>query len=113
MRDVDDVEIAGAIEGRSLEEGMQRPFAAPQAAGFALYLAGDARQGRAALLLRVAAFASTERLDGVDPDRPTILFLGRMDEPRKGLGVLCEALPAIVDAVANGTTDPREPTTLP
>ena len=33
------------------------PFAAPQAAGFALYLAGDDRQGRAAWLRRAAAFA--------------------------------------------------------
>ena len=49
--------------------------------------------------VRVAAFASTERLDDVDADRPTVLFLGRMDEPRKGLGVLCEALPSIVARV--------------
>ncbi|MEY4762935.1 MAG: hypothetical protein RLZZ200_2791 [Pseudomonadota bacterium] len=33
------------------------PFAAPQAAGFALYLAGDDRRGTAALGWRVAAFA--------------------------------------------------------
>jgi 4-amino-4-deoxy-L-arabinose transferase-like glycosyltransferase len=33
------------------------PFAAPQAAGFALYLAGDGRQGRASGWLRAAAFA--------------------------------------------------------
>jgi 4-amino-4-deoxy-L-arabinose transferase-like glycosyltransferase len=33
------------------------PFAAPQAAGFALYLAADVRQGRSAWLLRAAAFA--------------------------------------------------------
>ncbi|MEN9704251.1 MAG: hypothetical protein RLZZ393_130 [Pseudomonadota bacterium] len=32
------------------------PFAAPQAAGYALYLAGDAREGRNAWLLRAAAF---------------------------------------------------------
>jgi phosphatidylinositol alpha-mannosyltransferase len=49
--------------------------------------------------VRVAAYSSTERLPGVDPDRPAILFLGRMDEPRKGLAVLKEALPAIVAAI--------------
>lgn len=49
--------------------------------------------------VRVAAFSSTDRLPGVTPDRPTVLFLGRMDESRKGLGVLWEALPAIVAAV--------------
>jgi phosphatidyl-myo-inositol alpha-mannosyltransferase len=49
--------------------------------------------------VRVAAFASTERLPDVDPRRPAIVFLGRIDEPRKGLAVLMEALPAIVAAV--------------
>lgn len=36
-----------------------------------------------------------------DPNRPTVLFLGRMDEARKGLEVLIEALPQIVRAVPN------------
>lgn len=49
--------------------------------------------------VRVSAFASHERLAGVDPDRPAILFLGRMDEPRKGLAVLMEALPSVVAAL--------------
>jgi phosphatidylinositol alpha-mannosyltransferase len=49
--------------------------------------------------VRVSAFASHERLPGVDPSRPAILFLGRMDEPRKGLAVLVAALPALVEAV--------------
>jgi phosphatidylinositol alpha-mannosyltransferase len=49
--------------------------------------------------VRVSAFASHERLPGVDPDRPAILFLGRMDEPRKGLAVLVEALPAVLVAI--------------
>lgn len=46
--------------------------------------------------VRVAAFASTERLPDVDPDRPSVLFLGRMDEPRKGLSVLFDALPGLI-----------------
>lgn len=49
--------------------------------------------------VRVAAFASRERLPGVDPDRPAALFLGRMDEPRKGLAVLWDALPEVLAAV--------------
>ena len=49
--------------------------------------------------VRVAAFASHERLPDVDPERPAILFLGRMDEPRKGLAVLLEALPSVIAAV--------------
>lgn len=49
--------------------------------------------------VRVSAFAGVERLIGVHPDRPSVLFLGRMDEPRKGLGVLWQALPAVLAAV--------------
>ncbi len=46
--------------------------------------------------VRVSAFADPSRLPGIDPDRPALLFLGRMDEPRKGLGVLLAALPDVV-----------------
>lgn len=49
--------------------------------------------------VRVSAFASTERLPGVDSGPPTVLFLGRMDESRKGLAVLWEALPAVLESV--------------
>ncbi|WP_114203422.1 glycosyltransferase family 4 protein [Janibacter anophelis] len=48
-----------------------------------------------------AAFARAsrdERWSG-SPGRPTIVFLGRIDEPRKGLPVLSAAMPAILDAV--------------
>ena len=31
------------------------------------------------------------------PDAPTVAFLGRLDEPRKGLSVLLQAVPAILD----------------
>lgn len=48
--------------------------------------------------VRTAAYAGAERLAGVDPDRPSLLFLGRMDEPRKGLQILLEALPRILAA---------------
>jgi phosphatidylinositol alpha-mannosyltransferase len=49
--------------------------------------------------VRVSAFADATRLPGVDPDRPALLFLGRMDEPRKGLGILLAALPEVVRAL--------------
>ena len=49
--------------------------------------------------VRVAAFAGLDRLPEVDHDRPSALFLGRMDESRKGLAVLWEALPAVLEAV--------------
>uniref|UniRef100_UPI0008395991 glycosyltransferase family 4 protein n=1 Tax=Piscicoccus intestinalis TaxID=746033 RepID=UPI0008395991 len=32
------------------------------------------------------------------PGRPTLAFLGRIDEPRKGLPVLLEAMPSVLDA---------------
>ncbi len=49
--------------------------------------------------VRVGDYAGTQRLPDVDPARPTVLFLGRIDEPRKGLPVLLAALPALVDRV--------------
>jgi phosphatidylinositol alpha-mannosyltransferase len=33
------------------------------------------------------------------PERPTIAFVGRIDEARKGLPVLSEAIPAVLDAI--------------
>ncbi len=49
----------------------------------------------------VERFASAERRLGWEgtPQRPTIAFLGRMEEPRKGMPVLSLALPEIVRAV--------------
>lgn len=46
----------------------------------------------------VARFAGAEPLPG-RPPAPTVVFLGRIDEPRKGLAVLLEALPALVERV--------------
>lgn len=46
----------------------------------------------------VDAFASAEpdpRWTGT-PEAPTVAFLGRLDEPRKGLPVLTEAIPAVL-----------------
>jgi len=48
------------------------------------------------------------------PERPTIAFLGRMEEPRKGLPVLAAALPRILDRLPGlrvlvaGPGDPAE-----
>ncbi len=33
------------------------------------------------------------------PERPTVAFLGRLDEPRKGLPVLTAAIPAVLEAI--------------
>src|SRR6201995_2335400 len=45
----------------------------------------------------VAAFASAPRLEGYPRPGKSVLFLGRFDEPRKGVAVLTAALPALVD----------------
>jgi len=48
------------------------------------------------------------------PERPTLAFLGRLEEPRKGLAVLLEAMSPLLDAVPGlrvlvaGPGDPRE-----
>ena len=44
----------------------------------------------------VASFASAQPLAGYPRSGKTVLFLGRYDEPRKGMGVLLEALPKMV-----------------
>ena len=45
----------------------------------------------------VASFASAPALDGYPRPGKTVLFLGRYDEPRKGMAVLIDALPALVE----------------
>jgi phosphatidyl-myo-inositol alpha-mannosyltransferase len=44
----------------------------------------------------VASFASAPRLEGYPRAGKSILFLGRFDEPRKGMAVLLRALPTLV-----------------
>ena len=44
-----------------------------------------------------ASFASAAPLPGYPRSGKTVLFLGRFDEPRKGMAVLLGALPALVD----------------
>jgi len=46
----------------------------------------------------VDRFASAAPLDGLPPG-PRVVFLGRLDEPRKGLAVLLRALPGLVERV--------------
>jgi len=45
----------------------------------------------------VAAFADAPLLDGYPRPGRTVLFLGRYDEPRKGMAVLLRALPKVVE----------------
>ncbi|NLE78972.1 MAG: glycosyltransferase family 4 protein [Rhodococcus sp.] len=45
----------------------------------------------------VDAFAHAEPLPGYPRSGPTILFLGRYDEPRKGMAVLMGALPKLIE----------------
>jgi phosphatidyl-myo-inositol alpha-mannosyltransferase len=45
----------------------------------------------------VASFASAPLLDGYPRPGKTVLFLGRFDEPRKGMAVLLDALPRLVE----------------
>ena len=51
--------------------------------------------------VQVAHYSTGSRLDLVDRTRPSIMFLGRVDEPRKGFAVLLSALPTLVEAVPN------------
>ncbi len=46
--------------------------------------------------VRVRRFADADPLPGRDPDGSTVGFLGRLDEPRKGLQVLLDALPDLL-----------------
>ena len=48
--------------------------------------------------LDVASFANAPTLDGYPRPGKSVLFLGRFDEPRKGMDVLLGALPALVEA---------------
>jgi phosphatidyl-myo-inositol alpha-mannosyltransferase len=45
----------------------------------------------------VASYASAPRLKGYPRPGKTVLFLGRYDEPRKGMAVLIDALPTLVE----------------
>src|SRR6201998_1680931 len=45
----------------------------------------------------VDSFASAPLLDGYPRPGKTVLFLGRYDEPRKGMAVLIDALPRLVE----------------
>jgi phosphatidyl-myo-inositol alpha-mannosyltransferase len=45
----------------------------------------------------VASLATAPLLDGYPRSGKTVLFLGRYDEPRKGMSVLLDALPAVVE----------------
>lgn len=48
--------------------------------------------------INVAGFADAPPLDGYPWPGRSVLFLGRFDEPRKGIDILMRALPAVVEA---------------
>ncbi len=43
------------------------------------------------------------------PERPTLAFLGRVDEPRKGLQVALDALPRVLDSLPRHPPPRRRP----
>src|SRR6202030_505813 len=45
----------------------------------------------------VASFEAAPKLDGYPRPAKTVVFLGRYDEPRKGMAVLIDALPSLVE----------------
>ncbi|OPX15552.1 glycosyltransferase family 4 protein [Gordonia sp. i37] len=47
--------------------------------------------------INVRSFADAEPLDGYPWPGRTVLFLGRYDEPRKGIDILMRALPTVVE----------------
>lgn len=47
--------------------------------------------------INVAGFADAQPLDGYPWPGGSVLFLGRFDEPRKGIDILMRALPAVVE----------------
>ncbi|AFA73227.1 GDP-mannose-dependent alpha-(1-2)-phosphatidylinositol mannosyltransferase PimA [Gordonia polyisoprenivorans VH2] len=47
--------------------------------------------------INVGSFADAEPLDGYPWPGRTVLFLGRYDEPRKGIDILMRALPTVVE----------------
>ncbi|UZF58673.1 glycosyltransferase family 4 protein [Gordonia polyisoprenivorans] len=47
--------------------------------------------------INVGSFADAEPLDGYPWPGQTVLFLGRYDEPRKGIDILMRALPTVVE----------------
>ena len=49
----------------------------------------------------VSHFKNAQPLDQFHDDIPTLVFLGRVDEPRKGLHVLIEAFPSIRQSIPN------------
>ncbi|MDA4109700.1 glycosyltransferase family 4 protein [Mycolicibacterium holsaticum] len=49
----------------------------------------------------VGSFATAARLEGYPRQGKSVLFLGRYDEPRKGMSVLLRALPALVERFAD------------
>ena len=103
-----------AAMDRSLARGLLSPMATPLMERITARIAvsEEARRtliqyhgGDAVVIpngVNVAPFASAPKDDprfAGTPEAPTISFLGRLDEPRKGLAVLAGAIPTVLDAV--------------
>ena len=61
------------------------------------HLGGDAVVIPNGVYTQVFATSPRRREWSGTPDAPTVAFLGRLDEPRKGLSVLLQAVPTILD----------------
>jgi phosphatidylinositol alpha-mannosyltransferase len=91
------LQVFGTALQPALEKVTGRIAVSPAARRFVVeHLGGDA-----VLIpngVDVARFAGATPMPG-RPSAPTVVFLGRIDEPRKGLAVLLEALPELVRLV--------------
>jgi phosphatidylinositol alpha-mannosyltransferase len=91
------LQVFGSVLQPGLEKITGRIAVSPAARRVVVeHLGGDA--------VLIPNGVSVRRFDGAKPlpDRPaapTVAFLGRIDEPRKGLAVLLEALPELVELV--------------
>jgi phosphatidylinositol alpha-mannosyltransferase len=91
------LQVFGSVLQPGLEKITGRIAVSPAARRVVVeHLGGDA--------VLIPNGVSVRRFDGAAPlpgrpDAPTVAFLGRIDEPRKGLAVLLEALPELVELV--------------
>jgi phosphatidylinositol alpha-mannosyltransferase len=91
------LQVFGSVLQPGLEKITGRIAVSPAARRVVVeHLGGDAVLIPNGVLVR--RFAGAGELPG-QPDVPTVAFLGRIDEPRKGLAVLLEALPELVELV--------------
>jgi len=89
------------VVGTALQPGLEKITGRIAVSAAARRVVVEHLGGDAVLIpngVSVRAFAGAQRLPDV-PERPTVVFLGRVDEPRKGLDVLLDAVPALLERV--------------